>query len=72
MLVASLENGFLSLCLPCRRVQIHLQPPRTRQQGYVFAMENPFLDDPDSFAKVHSALTRSLSLLRLAAARKMD
>lgn len=31
--------------------------PRTRQEGYQFAADNPYMDDAESFAKVSSART---------------
>ena len=30
--------------------------PRTRQEGYQFAADNPYLDDVDSFAKARTCL----------------
>ena len=39
--------------------------PRTRQQGYMFAPDNPFLDDTDSFAKVRSATIHQLTCINL-------
>ena len=46
--------------------------PRTRQEGYQFAADNPYTDDADSFAKVSAdriAVPGACSMLREAAAR---
>ena len=44
--------------------QMHMPPPRTRQQGYVFAAENPFRDDLESFAKVRCCRHADASLFK--------
>lgn len=35
--------------------------PRTRQEGYQFAADNPYMDDTDSFAKVRSKVLNHLN-----------